>query len=107
MASNDSKTFAHMVYFILKDGSAASQETLVESCKKYLNDHDGLQYFSVGRRAEAYQRPVNNTDFHVALHLIFATEADHDRYQKSDRHQRFIDENKESWAQVQVFDAMV
>jgi len=107
MTSNSSTTFAHMVYFTLKDGSAAAQETLVEACKKYLNDHDGLQYFSVGSRAEAYQRSVNNTEFHVALHLVFAAEADHDRYQDSDRHQRFIDENEESWAQVQVFDALV
>ncbi|NOY30629.1 MAG: Dabb family protein [Planctomycetes bacterium] len=106
MTSNNSKTFAHMVYFTLKESSAAAQETLVESCKKYLNDHEGLQHFSVGSRAEAYQRPVNNTDFHVALHLVFATEADHDRYQNSERHQRFINENKESWAQVQVFDAL-
>jgi len=107
MASNTSTTFAHMVYFTLKESSPISQGALIEACKKYLNDHEGLQYFSVGSRAEAYQRPVNNTEFHVALHLVFATEADHQRYQDSERHQRFIDENEESWAQVQVFDALV
>jgi len=107
MASISPTTFAHMVYFTLKDGSAAAQQALIEACKKYLNDHPGLDYFSVGSRAEEYQRPVNNMEFHVALHLVFASEADHDLYQNSDRHQEFIAQNKDTWAQVQVFDALV
>jgi len=107
MASNSPTTFAHMVYFTLNDGSASAQQTLVEACNKYLNEHPGLVHFSVGSRAEEYQRPVNNTEFHVALHLVFSTEADHDLYQNSDRHQEFIDQNKDAWTQVQVFDALV
>jgi len=107
MPPNSSATFAHMVYFTLKEDSLVSQDALIKACKEYLKDHEGSQYFSVGIRAQAYQRPVNNTDFHVALHLIFATEADHQRYQDSERHQEFIARNKHNWAQVQVFDAIV
>ena len=107
MPSENQKPLAHMVYFTLKEASPEAQATLVDSCKKFLNDHPGLQHFSVGLRAEAYQRPVNNTDFHVALHLIFASQEDHDRYQTSDRHQQFIANNKETWAQVQVFDSQI
>lgn len=107
MTSGSQKPFAHMVYFTLKDSSPAAQAATIESCKKYLNDHEGLQHFSVGARAEDYQRSVNNTDFHVALHLVFASEEAHDRYQTSPRHQLFIDENEKTWAQVQVFDALI
>jgi len=107
MASQSTATFAHMVYFTLKDGSAAAQEVLINSCQEYLSDHPGSVAFSVGSRALAYQRPVNNTEFHVALHLVFATEADHQRYQDSELHQEFIAKNMENWAQVQVFDALI
>lgn len=107
MTPGSQKPFAHMVYFTLKEGSPAAQAALIESCKKYLNDHEGLTHFSVGARAEAYQRPVNNTDFHVGLHLVFASKESHDRYQTSARHQEFIAENKETWAQVQVFDTLI
>jgi len=61
MDSNLPATFAHMVYFTLTDGSAAAQDTLIKACEKYLAEHPGTVHFSVGSRAQAYQRPVNNT----------------------------------------------
>ena len=39
----------HMVYFKLKDNTAESRQKLVEACKKYLADHDGVVFFSAGR----------------------------------------------------------
>ena len=50
-------------------------------------------------------RPVNDQDFDVALHVVFRTRADHDRYQKSERHITFIEENKGNWKQSRVFDS--
>ena len=49
-------------------------------------------------------RGVNVTDFHVGLHIIFDGRQAHDDYQVSETHLRFIAENKETWAQVRVFD---
>ncbi len=107
MTSTDSNSLAHVVYFTLKDSSAEAQDALVAACRKYLNDHPGLVHFSVGRRAKAYQRDVNDTQHDVGLVLIFATEADHDRYQTSDRHETFIGEQSNNWAEVRVFDTLV
>jgi hypothetical protein len=95
---------AHMVYFSLKDKSPQARQKLVDACKKYLTDHPGLEHFSVGVPAEEYTRPVNDREFDVALHLIFTDHATHDAYQVAPRHNQFIDENKESWAKVRVFD---
>lgn len=98
---------AHIVYFTLKDQSPAARDSLVAACHRYLTDHPGAIHFSAGPRAEAYQRPVNDQNFDVALVLVFASEADHDRYQEAPRHKAFVAEQSGAWAQVRVFDAHV
>jgi hypothetical protein len=98
---------AHLVFFTLKDRSPAARVALVEACRKYLSDHPGAVHFSAGVRGEAYARPVNDRDFDVALAVVFASEADHDRYQSAPRHTEFIAEQSPNWAQVRVFDALV
>jgi hypothetical protein len=94
-----------MVYFKLKDGTAADREKLVEACKKYLSDHDGVVFFSAGVIADDFKRDVNDRDWDVALHLVFADKAAHDKYQDHPQHLKFIEENKETWAKVRVFDS--
>lgn len=96
---------AHNVYFTLNDPTDEAVQTLVDSCNKHLSDHPGTTYFSVGKLVPDLNRPVNDLDFHVGLHVIFATRADHDVYQTAERHLQFIEENKASWKQVRVFDS--
>ena len=96
---------AHIVYFTLKDKSPAARQKLLDACHKYLVDHPGVVYFSVGTLSDAYSRPVNDREFDVALHLIFEDNAAHDAYQSAPRHLQFIAENKADWAKVRVFDA--
>ena len=101
------KQLAHIVYFTLHDGSPERVEQLLSACQHYLTGHDGTVYFSVGSLVPDLDREVNQRDFDVALHVIFADRDSHDRYQVSDRHLEFIALNKESWSQVRVFDAHV
>lgn len=104
---SDRPMLAHMVFFTLKDSSTAGREKLVAACKKYLTGHDGTVHFSAGARAAEFDRPVNDQEFDVALHVVFKDKAAHDAYQVAERHQKFIDENKETWAKVRVFDSYV
>jgi hypothetical protein len=103
----DGPMLAHMVYFTLKDRSAEAKEKLVAACKKYLNKHPGTVFFAAGTLVEDLKRPVNDRDWDVGLHIVFRTRADHDRYQTAKRHVQFIDENKENWTKVRVFDSVV
>jgi len=96
---------AHMVFFELKEDSPAAREKLVEACKKYLSGHEGTAHFSVGTIAEDMKRDVNDRDFDVALHVIFKDRAAHDRYMTHERHLKFIEECKENWKKVRVFDS--
>ena len=100
---------AHMVFFALKDHSKESRERFLASCQKYLADHEGTVYFSVGTIAEDkdVEEPVSVKDFDVALHVVFENKAAKARYLASERHKQFVDENRESFAGVRVFDSFL
>ena len=95
----------HMVYFKLKDGSPAARQKLVDACTKYLSNHEGTVFFAAGPIAEEFNREVNDREWDVALHVVFANKAAHDKYQDHPEHLKFIDENKATWAKVRVFDS--
>ena len=97
---------AHHVFFKLNDRSDEAIQTLLTACKKYLDDHDGLIGFSVGTRDRELDREVNQ-DFDVSLHCVFQDRPAHDAYQTAERHLQFIEENKENWAEVRVFDSTI
>ncbi len=97
----------HMVYFTLTDNSPAAREKLVEACKKYLDKHDGVVYFSAGVVGDEFDREVNVRDWDVALHLVFKDKAAHDKYQDDARHVKFLEENKGNLKKVRVFDSVV
>jgi hypothetical protein len=98
---------SHDVYFTLKDNSPAAQEKLVAACKKYLSKHPGEVFFAAGTLCKDLDRPVNDRDFDVALHIVFRDRAAHDQYQDAARHKQFIEENKDNWKKVRVFDSVV
>ena len=50
---------------------------------------------------------MNDRDFDVALHVVFDHRASHDAYQAAPEHLSFIEEQKENWKNVRVFDSDV
>ncbi len=105
--SQTGSQLAHIVYFTLKDKSPESVQRQVDACHKYLTGHEGTVYFGVGTRTPDLARDVNDKDFDVGLHVIFASRAAQDAYQTHPRHLQFIAESKPHWAQVRVFDTDV
>lgn len=97
----------HNVYFSLKDNSADAKNKLVDACKKYLTKHPGEVHFGAGTRAEDLNREVNDRDFDVSLHIVFQDKEAHDKYATAERHLKFIDENKDNWKKVRVFDSVI
>src|SRR5438105_4379311 len=96
----------HNVYFTLKDNSEPARQKLLAACRKYLTPHPGIVFFGCGTLAAELKRPVNDRDFDVALHVVFASQAEHDQYQVADLHLKFIEENKPNWQKVRVFDSV-
>lgn len=97
----------HNVFFTLNESTPETRQKLVAACKKYLKGHAGCVYFSAGVLCESLDRPVNDREFDVGLHVVFKSMVDHDEYQKHARHQQFIEENKPTWKKVRVFDSEV
>ena len=95
----------HNVYFTLKDNSPAARAKLLQACRNYLSTHLGTVFFACGTLEESLRRPVNDRDFDVGLHVIFQNKAAHYAYQVSAMHLQFIEENKENWKKVRVFDS--
>jgi len=106
-AQSAPQLLSHDVYFSLNDASPAAREALVAACKKYLTGHPGVVAFSAGVLASELDRPVNDRDFDVALHMVFDGKASHDKYQDASRHKQFIEENQKNWKKVRVFDSLV
>lgn len=102
-----SPRLAHNVFFKLKDSAAANVTALVDACHKYLNVQPGIVFFAAGVCSPELDRPVNDRDYDVALHLVFVDRAAHDAYQTDPTHDQFIQEQKAGWARVRVFDANV
>ncbi|MFO0851122.1 MAG: Dabb family protein [Gemmataceae bacterium] len=98
---------AHNVFFKLLDHSPEKVEELVAACKKYLNVQPGIVFFAAGPICAELDRPVNDRDWHVGLHIVFIDKAAHDAYQDDPTHNQFIDEMKPNWAGVRVFDSLV
>ena len=101
----DEPQIGHMVFFQLKEGTPAERQKLVDACKKYLKDHEGVVYFSAGPIGDQFKREVNDRDWDVALHVVFKDLASHDKYQTAPKHLQFIEENKACWKKVRVFDS--
>src|SRR5262245_45954825 len=104
-AAAEGPQLAHMVYFKLKDTSGGSRAKLVAACKLYLAGHEGTTFFATGTLAGDLNREINDRDFDVSLHMVFASKAAHDKYQEHPRHLKFIEENKDNWDKVRVFDS--
>jgi hypothetical protein len=104
-AAGTSAPLAHIVFFTLAESNDANRLKLIEACKKYLDGHEGVVYFGVGVRAPECDRAVNDRDYDVALHLVFASAKDQDVYQTHPRHLKFVEECQGMWKQVRVFDS--
>lgn len=97
------KMLIHDVYFSLKDSNEANRRKLVDACDKYLSDHPGTVFYAAGTVSDL-DRSVNDRDWDVGLHVVFKDKASHDVYQDAPKHLKFIEENKDTWSKVRVFD---
>jgi hypothetical protein len=103
----DEVKIGHMVFFTLADAKPENKATLLAACKKYLEKHEGVEYFSAGVISDQFKRDVNDREWDVALHLVFKNKAAHDKYQDHPQHLKFIEENKALWKKVRVFDSEI
>jgi hypothetical protein len=61
--------------------------------------------FAVGLQAKDLKQPVNDQKFDDSIQFVFTNKAVFEKYSKSEKHQKFIEENKVNWKKARVFDS--
>jgi hypothetical protein len=96
----------HSVYFWLREGGTAKDtRKIVEAGQTYLAGIPGIVKMTVGVPASTSGGPVDNS-YSVVLLIEFENKAALDVYDTHPNHLRFIEECKDLWSRVQVYDAV-
>jgi hypothetical protein len=94
--------YVHAVYFKCK--SDADVEALAKNAREMLGQIPTVQKIYCGRRDPGAGRDVNDTDFHVGLVVLLADRAACDAYLEHPIHIEFVQQHRETWSNVRVFD---
>lgn len=94
----------HSVFFTLKEGLTDEQKAAFIDQVKTLGDIDTVKSIHIGTPAATPDRPVIQKNYDVGLTVIFDSIAEHDVYQDAQIHLDFIENNKDLWESVVIYD---
>ncbi|TVR11221.1 MAG: Dabb family protein [Planctomycetota bacterium] len=94
----------HTVYFWLKSDLTAEQQETFRRGIMMLGNIDSASAVWIGQPASTEARAVVDHSYDYALICMFQSVADHDAYQADPQHQVFIDQCRDLWSKVQVYD---
>lgn len=97
----------HTVYFWLTPGLSADERSNFVAGAKALAEAPTVAACHVSIPASTPERDVTDHSFDYSLLLMFANVADHDAYQISDVHLKFVADQAAKFAVVKVYDGEV
>ncbi len=95
----------HSVYFWWKPNLSAADRAAFRAGLEKLRAVETVRQLYLGTPAPTKPRDVIDTSYDLALTVLFDSVADQNTYQDHPRHNKFIEENRETWAKVRVFDS--
>ena len=95
----------HSVYFWLKEECTSEDREAFETGLKGLFAIDEIDSGSIGKPAGTPEREVTDHSFSYALMLSFKSVEDHNTYQEHPEHHRFVENCKDYWTRVVVYDS--
>ena len=102
--SDLSQLFVHHVFFWLKE---PDNKEAMDKCKHELNrlvTIETIRFKHVGEPADTDREVIDNS-YQFSLLLIFDNKKGHDIYQEHEKHKIFIEECKDLWENVLVYDS--
>ena len=100
------KNFVHTVFFWLKNpDSKEDREAFEKSLKKFISNSKYTKTNFIGVPARTPREVVDNS-YTYSLIVTFNSKEEHDKYQKEDVHLLFIEESKDLWNKVIVYDGV-
>ncbi len=97
----------HTVYFWLKEGINESDIKAFEKGLSDLGKCPQIQTFYWGPPAPTEDRNVIDNSYAYAINVHFASIADEAAYQTEPLHLKFIDDHKDKWSKVVVYDNLI
>lgn len=94
--------FVHMVFFWLKESTDA--DAFIQATKMFISQVDVVNSYHLGKPAMTPREVVNNT-YTVSLVVTFDSKEDQDIYQNHPIHVRYVEDNKDKWTEVRIFDS--
>ena len=105
-SGNDfSQMFIHHVFFWMKDPDNKSSMEKFKSELNKLVTIETIQFTHLGMPAVTNREVIDNT-YHFSLLLAFSDKAGQDIYQDHEKHLIFIEECKDLWERVLVYDSI-
>jgi Stress responsive A/B Barrel Domain len=96
----------HTVYFWLKPELSEAQRAAFLSGLESLRPIKSIEAIYIGRPAPIPPRPVVDNSYSFALAIVFKDVAAHDAYQVDPIHKAFVENFRNSWTKVQIYDAI-
>jgi stress responsive alpha/beta barrel protein len=97
----------HSVFFWLKEDLTDDQKAKFKAGVKSLGTISHIQTFYMGPAADTEERGVVDNTYDMALINQFAKPEDQMAYQIDPIHLKFVDECKDLWTKVVVYDNLV
>lgn len=101
-----SPTFVHTVFFWMKEDLSDEEAKFFESELEKLGQCPTINSYKYGKPAGTPREVVDNS-YGYAWIVDFATSEDQDAYQEEPIHLEFIDNCKDLWTRVQVYDTIL
>ncbi|PCJ56163.1 MAG: transcription-repair coupling factor [Planctomycetota bacterium] len=93
----------HNVYFWLNDNVTSDEIEAFKNELKALKSIDGVVDLQLGRPAQTL-RDIVDKSYSIGLMVVFTDIEAHDRYQADVKHVNFIENNKDKWNKIQIYD---
>ena len=98
--------FVHTVFFWFKEpDNEKNREVFEVSLGKFITNSDYVKTAHIGTPAPT-NRPVIDSSYTYCYVATFNTKEDQDAYQSEPAHLVFVEECKDFWAKVQVYDSI-
>lgn len=97
----------HTVFFYLKDDVTDQQKAEFEKGLEKLGQCEHLANWRIGKPAATENRDVIDSSYDYAWINEFHSIEDHDAYQVDKLHTDMIDQFKDLWSSVKVYDSMM
>lgn len=94
--------FIHMVFFWLKDTTDVDE--FIKSISEFVAQVEVVKGYHLGKPAMTPREVVDNS-YGVSLVVTFDSKEDQDIYQNHPVHVQYVEDNKDKWTKVQIYDS--